>query len=226
MPFYERLLSETQTGKEYLLSAPIIEQVLNKEFNMETYIAFLNQAYHHVKHTIPLLMSAGARLPDDKSWLRKVIADYIEEEIGHEQWILNDIEACGYNREEYELGDAPFTSEIMVAYLYDYVTRKNPAGIFGMVLVLEGTSSDLAPMVAGIVKEGLALPDSATTYLVTHGELDQDHIKFFESAMNKIDDPDDQKAIIDVANGIYQLYGDVYRSLPDAAVHLKGQRAA
>ena len=226
MSFYEQLLSETQSSKEYLLSAPIIEQVLNKEFSMETYIAFLNQAYHHVRHTIPLLMSAGSRLPNDKGWLRKVVADYIDEEIGHEQWILDDIQACGFSREEYEHGEAPFTSEVLVSYLYDYVSRKNPVGIFGMVLVLEGTSSDLAPMVAAIVKEGLSLPESATTYLVTHGELDQDHIKFFESNMNKINDPEDRKAIIDVANGVYRLYGDVYRSIPDAAQKLKSRQAA
>ena len=226
MQFYEQLLAETEQNRSYLLQAPIIEDVMNKKFTMETYIAFLNQAYHHVKHTIPLLMAAGSKLSDDREWLRKVIADYIDEEIGHEQWILNDIESCGFNREEYRLGAAPFASEIMVAYLFDYITRKNPVGIFGMVLVLEGTSADLAPTVAGIVKEELSLSDEATTYLVSHGELDQDHIQFFEKAMNKITDPDDRKAISDVANAVYRLYGDVYRSIPTAAAALLNQQAA
>lgn len=56
----------------------------------------------------------------------KVSAHLIEqaEEIGHEQWILNDIEACGDNREEYRVGPAPFTSEILVAYLCDYIAQK------------------------------------------------------------------------------------------------------
>jgi pyrroloquinoline quinone (PQQ) biosynthesis protein C len=226
MQFYEQLLAETEQNRSYLLQAPIIEDVMNKKFTMETYIAFLNQAYHHVKHTIPLLMTAGAKLSDDREWLRKVIADYIDEEIGHEQWILNDIESCGYNREEYRLGAAPFASEIMVAYLFDYITRKNPVGIFGMVLVLEGTSADLAPMVAGIVKDELSLSDEATTYLVSHGELDQEHIRFFEKSVNTITDPDDRKAIADVANAVYRLYGDVYRSIPAAAQALLKQQAA
>jgi pyrroloquinoline quinone (PQQ) biosynthesis protein C len=226
MQFYEQLLAETEQNRNYLLQAPVIEDVMNRKFTMETYIAFLNQAYHHVKHTIPLLMAAGAKLSDDREWLRKVIVDYIDEEIGHEQWILNDIESCGYNREEYRLGAAPFASEIMVAYLYDYVTRKNPVGIFGMVLVLEGTSADLAPAVAGIVKDELSLSDEATTYLVSHGELDQDHIQFFEKAMNKIIDADDRKAISEVANAVYRLYGNVYRSIPTAAAALLNQQAA
>lgn len=225
MPFYEQLLQETEDNRNYLLQAPIIEQVMNREFAMETYIAFLNQAFHHVKHTIPLLMSTGAKLSDDQEWLRGVIAEYIKEEIGHEQWILNDIESCGYSRNDYENGSAPFTSEIMIAYLYDYIARKNPVGLLGMILVLEGTSSSLAPLVAKIVKEELSLPDQAITYLVTHGELDQDHILYFEKAVNQISDLQDRKAIIEVANVVYRLYGDVYRSLP-AAARLLEQRAA
>jgi len=171
-------------------------------------------------------MSAGANLKNNQEWLRKVISDYILEEIGHEQWILNDIEACGFDRLEYEYGTAPFSSEIMISFLYDYIARKNPVGIFGMVLVLEGTSSSLAPVVSEIVKDELNLSDMALTYLVTHGELDQDHIHFFERTMNKISDPKDKEAIIHVANMVYRLYGDVYRSIPAAAASLKQQEAA
>ena len=48
-----------------------------------------------VRHTVPLLMACGARLPERLEWLREAIAEYIEEEIGHQEWILNDIRACG-----------------------------------------------------------------------------------------------------------------------------------
>lgn len=217
MSFYEQLQHETNDSRQYLLSAPIIEQVFQHNFTLETYIVFLNQAYHHVRHTIPLLMAVGAKLSARQSWLMKTISKYIDEEIGHEQWILDDLEACGCDRKSFELGEAPFTSEVMVSYLYDFIARKNPVGIFGMVQVLEGTSSTLAPVVAEIVQSTLSLPDEAMTYLTTHGELDQDHIAFFENTMNRIDDHEDRAAIIHVANAVYRLYGDVYRSLPTAA---------
>jgi pyrroloquinoline quinone (PQQ) biosynthesis protein C len=219
--FYEKLINETVTGQQYLLSAPIITDVFEGNFSIETYIAFLNQAYHHVKHTAPLLMAAGARLNKDQEWVRDTISEYITEEIGHEQWILNDIEACGFNRKSFEEGQAPYHSEMMVAYLYDFISRKNPMGIFGMVLVLEGTSSSLAPAVGKIIKDQLSLPESAMTYLTTHGELDQGHIQFFEDVMNKVKDPEDQDAIIHVANAVYRLYGDVYRSLAQEVEEIK-----
>lgn len=213
MGFYEQLQRETESSRQYLLSAPIIQQVFDGDFTLDTYIAFLNQAYHHVRHTIPLLMAAGARLDDSQAWLRPAIAEYISEEIGHEAWILDDLEACGCDRKTMATGEPPFATEVMVAYLYDFVARKNPVGIFGMVQVLEGTSSSMAPPVAKIVQDKLSLPDSAMTYLTTHGDLDQDHIRFFEATMNDLTDVRDQKAVVHVANAVYRLYGDVYRTL-------------
>ncbi len=226
MSFYKQLLEATEEKKQYLLSAPIIEDVLNGNFTIHTYVAFLSQAYHHVKHTAPLLMKAGGELKAHQGWILKTLGDYIQEEMGHEAWILDDIEACGFNRESFANEAAPFQSEMMVAYLYDYVSRNNPMGIFGMVLVLEGTSSSLAPAVGKIVQDKLNLPDNAMTYLTTHGELDQSHIAYFEGVMNQVSNKEDQAAIIHVANRVYQLYGDVYRAIPEMATHYQHTQAA
>ncbi len=38
----------------------------------------------------------------------------------------------------------------MVAYVYDYIARRNPVGFFGMVHVLEGTSTALATTAAQV----------------------------------------------------------------------------
>jgi hypothetical protein len=95
--------------------------------------------------------------------------------------------------------------------------RRNAVGIFGMVQVLEGTSASLAPMVANIVQEHLALPDSAMTYLTTHGELDQSHLDHFRSVMDKVEDSVDRSDIVTVANRVYRIYGDIYRDIPAEA---------
>ena len=215
--FFETLQQETRDAQDYFLSAPIIENVMKGQFTRATYIAFLNQAYHHVRHTVPLLMQAGARLSHQQQCLQKAIAEYIEEEAGHEQWILNDIAACGESRSAFEFGPAPFDSEVMVSYLYDTVQRGNPVGIFGMVLVLEGTSADLATPVGMLVQEKLGLPDAAMSYLTSHGALDQDHMQGFQTTMNTITDSDDQAAIIHVARMMYRLYGNVYRAIEKEA---------
>jgi pyrroloquinoline quinone (PQQ) biosynthesis protein C len=217
MHFYDRLIDATQDQRDRFLNIEFLNRGVTGHLSRESYIAFLSQAYHHVKHTVPLLMACGARLPERLGWLRNAVGEYIEEETGHEEWILNDIRACGGDPEAIRHGQPLVPTELMVSYAYDTVNRNNPAGFFGMVLVLEGTSVNLATRAAEALQESLQLPRQAFSYLLSHGSLDIEHVDFFESLMNKLDNADDQQAIIHCASIFYQLYGDIFRALPLAS---------
>lgn len=214
MNFMERLNSESQDDREYLLSSPIISRCMSGDITLNDYVAFLTQAYHHVKHTVPLLMAVGARLPAEKEWLREAVAEYIEEELGHQEWILNDIATCGFDKEDVRHSSPSAATELMVAYAYDTIQRVNPIGFFGMVHVLEGTSVATADDAANSIRDALGLPERAFTYLRSHGSLDVEHVKFFESLMDKITNRDEQEQIIHSAKMFYQLYANIFRSLP------------
>ncbi|THF69815.1 MAG: iron-containing redox enzyme family protein, partial [Methylophaga nitratireducenticrescens] len=164
-------------------------------------------------HTIPLLMAVGSQLPEQYEWLREAVAEYIEEELGHQEWILNDIAACGADKELVRNSRAHNTTELMVAYAYDTVFRVNPLGFFGMVHVLEGTSIATADNAASAIQKALSLPDQAFSYLRSHGALDQEHVKFFQGLMDRIDDPSAKQQIVHSARMFYRLYGDIFRSL-------------
>ncbi|MHA3886864.1 TenA family transcriptional regulator [Stutzerimonas degradans] len=213
MDFFDHLQHQTSAEREYLLGAPIIHAALAGTATHAQYIAFLTQAYHHVKHTVPLLMACGARLPERLEWLREAIAEYIEEEIGHQEWTLNDIRACGGDAEAVRHGQPALPTELMVAYVYDRIARHNPASFFGMVNVLEGTSIALATQAAGVLQAKLGLPAKAFSYLTSHGSLDLEHIEFFKRLMNRLDDEDDKAAVVHTARVVYRLYGDIFRSL-------------
>jgi pyrroloquinoline quinone (PQQ) biosynthesis protein C len=150
----------------------------------------------------------------NKEWLREAIAEYIEEETGHQEWILNDISACGGDAGKVRYGMPHASTELMVSYAYDSVQRGNPVSFFGMVLVLEGTSVKLATLAAEKIQSSLALPDAAFSYLTSHGSLDISHMQFFEKLMNRVDDIEDQNDIMHMANMMYSLYGGVFESLP------------
>ena len=216
MSFYDQLQHETADARQYLLEAPILVACQRGEISHQQYTAFLTQAYHHVKHTLPLLMACGSRLPERHEWLREAVAEYIEEETGHQEWILNDLAACDVDKEAVRRGQPAVATELMVAYAYDLIQRVNPVGFFGMVQVLEGTSVALATPLAQIIQDRLELPDSAFSYLRSHGSLDQDHIKFFEGLMNRINNPDEQALIIHSAQVFYRLYAEIFRGLPAA----------
>lgn len=213
MSFYEDLIAATAAEREQLFAAPVIANCLQGQVTLSTYLAFLQEAFHHVRHTTPLLMALGSRLPERLEWLRKPVAEYIEEEIGHEEWILDDIVAAGGDREAARSSRPNLAAEVMVAYAYDLVQRRNPVGFFGMVFVLEGTSVALALHAADLIQNALKLPDAAFSYLRSHGTLDQEHTRHLADLVNRMT-AEDQAEVVHCARVIYKLYGDIFRNLP------------
>lgn len=213
MSFHAELLRQTANERAGLVSLPIIQDALAGRISRRDYTAFLGQAYHHVRHTVPLLMACGARLPPRLEWLRAAIGEYISDEMGHQEWVLDDLVACGVDRARAASAEPSIETELMVAYAYDTIARRNPLGFFGMVLVLEGTSVALATRAAHSIEAALALPRNAFSYLLSHGDLDVEHVGFFEGLMNRLEDPEDQAAVVHAARRFYRLYGDLFRSL-------------
>jgi pyrroloquinoline quinone (PQQ) biosynthesis protein C len=216
MTFFETLLSQTREGRDKLVASPIIQDCLRGDVTLPSYIAFLREAYHHVSHTVPLMRACRARMPARLGWILESIDEYIEEETGHDGWILNDLRALGTEPDAVRAAGPGPDTEVMVAYAYDTIARKNPIGFFGMVHVLEGTSVALALNAADRIQAALALPDAAFSYLRSHGTLDREHTAHFAELMNRLDDPDDRSAVIHAANMFYRLYGAIFRALPRA----------
>ena len=75
MTIYEQLLAATEAERNELQSLPIIRAGASGQVSLAAYVAFLTEAYHHVKHTTPLLMACGGRLPEKYEWLRTAVAD-------------------------------------------------------------------------------------------------------------------------------------------------------
>lgn len=214
MSFYATLRQSTLPDAQQLLTIPQLVDGLSGRISKDTYVAYLTEAYHHVKHTASLMAAAKARLGPEHETFRTALDEYIAEETGHEQWILDDIRACGANADAARDADPRLATEVMVAFAYDYINRVNPMGFFGMVYVLESTSVLLASRGAGAVQQSLGLPPAAFRYLTSHGSLDQEHMQFFENLMEKVTREEDRAAIVHVAKAIFTLFGNVFRSIP------------
>ena len=148
-----------------------------------------------------------------QQWLREAVVHYIEEETGHHEWILDDIAAAGGDALAVRESQPDFDTDVMVAYAYDTVTRRNPVGLFGMVYVLEGASVSLASKLATVLQETLDLPASAFSYLRSHGALDVEHIGHFENIVNRLETPAERTSVEDCTKVFFRLYGNVLRSI-------------
>ena len=218
MNFYDQLQRATAAPRADLHAAPIIAAAMAGRVNRRQYLSFLGRAFHHVKHTVPLLMACGARLPDEQEWLRAAVAHYVQEEIGHHEWILQDIAAAGGDAAAVRASEPDADTDVLVAYAYDMVMRRNPVGLFGMVYVLEGTSVTLATAAAAALRNALDLPARAFTYLSSHGALDVEHLGDFERLVNRLERPADRQAVAQGAKIVYGLYGNVLRGIAPEGV--------
>ncbi len=209
---FDRLQDRTRDEQDALLRIPFVKAAVAGRLTLDEYVAFLTQAYHHVKHTVPLLMATAARLGPDRPALQKAFCRYVEEEQGHEQWILADIAACGGDADAVRASEPDTAAEVLVAYAYDVIQRRDPVGFLGMVHVLEGTSVRAATQAAEAIADTLGLPPHAFTYLSSHGSLDLEHVDFFAGVLDVLT-PDEVDLVTARARVFFQLYGNVFRSL-------------
>jgi len=212
MTGHDRLLAETAAARSEFLDIPLLARAAAGEVPQSLYLDFLREAYHHVRHTCALLSLAAARTQDPE--YRQELFGYIAEERGHDDWILADIAALGGDPEATQRATPGTPCRAMVGYVYYAIEWISPYALLGMVHVLEGASAQLAAKAAAALKISFgSVDDTGFRYLVSHGQLDQDHIVFFRSLVNQLPEPGAIEPIIDCANVVYRLYGDLFRDL-------------
>ncbi|MEN0108924.1 MAG: biliverdin-producing heme oxygenase, partial [Pseudomonas sp.] len=55
MSFFDQLQAATAQERQALFTVPVIREALAGEVSLESYRAFLTEAYYHVRHTVPLM---------------------------------------------------------------------------------------------------------------------------------------------------------------------------
>ena len=215
MTFFKRLMSATTQRREDFRSIELIQHTVQHGVTPQLYGAYLEQAYHHVRFTVPLLKLARDTCvaQGDESYVA-ALEEYIEEEDGHDEWILEDIKALGIDSEAVRNGQGGFACRIMIAYAHYVIEHISPYGLLGMVHVLEGMSVELADNAAGSIAKSFGEnPPNAFSYLTSHGALDIEHVQFFENVVNGIQNPEIEDIIIQAAQDFYVLFGNMFREL-------------
>jgi long-chain acyl-CoA synthetase len=217
LSFYDQLLRDTAAERAAFCAIPVIASAVTVGVDRPLYLAFLASAYHHVRHTCPLLGLALSRCQIADEPYRAGLLSYLEEEKGHDAWILDDIAALGGDTQH--VAHAPLAARQLVAYGYFAVEHVSPYALLGMVHVLEGMSVALAQAGAGAIQRrlGVDAAGGGFRYLTSHGQLDESHVDAFARLLERIDTPERRGAVIQAAKDVYRLYGDIFRDLADSA---------
>lgn len=216
--FFDELEAITFRDRLRFLQIPQVRAGVAGTITRRTYVDYLHQAWHHVRHTVPLLEATRARLLH-RPELFAALDDYISEETGHDEWILADIAAAGGDADAARASAPDPATAAMVDHAYRCIEQENPVSFFGMVYVLESVSVALATRGASAVAANLDLPPEAFTYLTSHGALDQDHMAFFARLVNRLERADDKNAIVQMARDMFGLFGGMFASITLEDVH-------
>jgi pyrroloquinoline quinone (PQQ) biosynthesis protein C len=212
MSFYDQLQQETAAERQRFLSIPLIRRAIAEGADRDTYLAFLGEAYHHVSHTFPLLALAASRTTDER--YQDALVEYMEEERGHEKWILDDIVFFGGNSDAVRKRNPSPATIAMIGYSYYAIEHVSPYAMLGSVHVLEGMSVLLADKLADRLSQSWGQQDAkGFSYLRSHGSLDQDHVAFFRGLVNGFTDPAIRRLIVDNSKIFHHLYGGIFKEI-------------
>lgn len=212
LSFSKQLEAATIRDRLRFLAIPQVQAGLSGTISLTVYRNYLAQAWHHVRHTVPLMQEARAGLAH-RPELVAALDEYIEEETGHDEWILSDIAVAGGDADAVRRSAPAPATAAMVAHAYETIRGGYPVAFFGMVYVLESVSVALASQGAGAVAEKLGLPPQAFTYLTSHGALDQDHLVFFANLVDGLQADEDRVAIVQMAREMFALFGGMFAGL-------------
>jgi pyrroloquinoline quinone (PQQ) biosynthesis protein C len=193
MTLFERLKAESAEELEKFARLPLIGALVSGTVGRERYKGFLNDLYHVVWHFCPAMAAAAARCSDSFASTRYFYYEHIEEEKGHEIWVLEDCEAVGGADFVQAVKSGRPCKEVqgLIGFNYSISEREHPCGVLGMVYVLEAIASRLAGRAGMGVAKALNLqldPPVGVKFLSTHGPMDAGHLDELEKVMAGIKD--------------------------------------
>jgi hypothetical protein len=213
------LRRESQALVHSLDRHPLVGAVIRGDSSRDEYVRFLRCTYHYVRWSGPLLAAtaAGLRRNGRYAWLTDTVLAKAEEESPHDRWVLEDLRRCGANPELVKASAAPAAVQVYVDWSLAMAEAGSPA-FLGYAYALEFISMSRAHVAAENLRARAAIPNiaNALSFLVGHGIADPGHVALLEEVLCRIEDPEDQGAILLSASMLRILYPRFFRLAPQA----------
>lgn len=108
----------------------------------------------------------------------------IPEELSHDDWILEDLEALGFRREEVLARVPPATVAAVVGAQYYWIYHHHPVTLLGFIAVVEGDPPTVGEAEELIRKTGL--PRSAFRNYLRHAVLEPTHNAYMDRMLDSL----------------------------------------
>jgi pyrroloquinoline quinone (PQQ) biosynthesis protein C len=198
LPFFADLVTRTDEDRRAFETHPTVVDAVARGMSIERYRALLLELYHVVWHFNPVSAAAASRLPDTWQPIRHFLYEHMHEEMGHENWVLNDLEAVGVMPGDTRAHrPGPFTLALN-GYNYWAAERRHPLSVLGMLYALEVVASVYGGPFASAIRESLLLEgDRGVSFIASHASLDAEHMAELRQVLNQVKDEAAQEAIVE-----------------------------
>jgi pyrroloquinoline quinone (PQQ) biosynthesis protein C len=200
-PFFAELVTRTDEDRRRFENHPVVLAAVADGMSIERYRALLLELYHVVWYFNPVSAAAAARMgqPSDESLqpIRHFLYQHMQEEMGHETWVLNDLQAVGVPREAALAHEPSAHTLALTGYNHWAAEHRHPCSALGMLYVLEVIASVYGGPFASAIREALLLQGSAgVSFIESHASLDTQHMADLRGVLNQVQDAAAQAAVL------------------------------
>ena len=198
LPFFADLVVRTDEARRDFETNPVVLDAVAHGMPIERYRKLLLELYHVVWHFNPVCAAAASRLQDALREVRYFLYEHMHEESGHEQWVMNDLEAVGVSQTTLHAHEPSVHTLALTGYNYWSADRRHPGSVLGMMYTLEVIASVYGGTFSSAIKESLLLEDErGVSFISSHAELDAEHMIELRKVLNTVTDRDAQEAIVE-----------------------------
>lgn len=197
-PFFADLVVRTDEARRAFETHPALLDAVAHGMPLERYRRFLLELYHVAWHFNPVSAAAASRIDDPLRQVRYFLYEHMHEESGHEEWVVNDLEAVGVPRRAIADHQPSVHTLSLNGYNYWAADRRHPCSVLGMLYTLEVIASVYGGPFATAVKERLLLDgERGVTFVGSHATMDAEHMAELRVLLNTIEDGAAREAIVE-----------------------------
>lgn len=152
------------------------------------YPALLRELFVISRGGIPLMETARDEARRREGPAAEVVAAYlarhVEEERGHCEWVLDDLEALGLDRGEEARRPLTFRAAALLGSGYTWTFEAHPAAILGFLAVFEGDPMTVPFLEQVADRHGL--PRAAFGFYLDHARIDPRHSAEIFGAIDEV----------------------------------------
>jgi pyrroloquinoline quinone (PQQ) biosynthesis protein C len=198
LPFFSDLVMRTDEARRDFETNPVVLDAVANGMPIERYRKLLLELYHVVWHFNPVCAAAASRVPDEHRQVRYFLYEHMHEESGHEQWVMNDLEAVGVSQATLQAHPPSVHAQALAGYNHWSADRRHPCSVLGMMYTLEVIASVYGGTFSAAIRESLLLEgERGVSFISSHAEMDAEHMIELRLVLNTLTDAAAREAIVE-----------------------------